>query len=67
MGCAVNGPGEAGEADAGVFGGRAGRGRLVAKGEKPVDMPAENLARALADKVRALAEAWGAGRPEAGT
>jgi (E)-4-hydroxy-3-methylbut-2-enyl-diphosphate synthase len=55
MGCSVNGPGEARAADAGVAGGASpGRGRLFAKGEKPLDLPIENLAQALADKAWAL-------------
>lgn len=47
MGCVVNGPGEAREADFGIAGGK-GRGILFAKGEKIAVLPEEELVDALA-------------------
>ena len=46
MGCAVNGPGEAKEADIGVAGGD-GEGILIKKGEVIRKMPEEELLNAL--------------------
>ena len=46
MGCAVNGPGEAREADIGIAGGR-GEGLLFCKGEIIAKVPAEQLADVL--------------------
>ncbi len=59
MGCIVNGPGEAAEADVGVAGGRD-CGYLFRQGKKVRKVPAEQLADALMDeieKARAVADA----------
>jgi (E)-4-hydroxy-3-methylbut-2-enyl-diphosphate synthase len=48
MGCVVNGPGEAREADYGLAGGQ-GFGVLFKKGEVVGKVPSENLARALVE------------------
>lgn len=53
MGCVVNGPGEAKEADIGVAGGR-GQGILFKKGELLRKIPEEKLADALIDEVHKL-------------
>lgn len=53
MGCIVNGPGEAKEADLGVCGGRNG-GALIVKGQPPRAVHG-NLAQALIDEIRAYA------------
>ncbi|MFB0919956.1 MAG: flavodoxin-dependent (E)-4-hydroxy-3-methylbut-2-enyl-diphosphate synthase [Oscillospiraceae bacterium] len=50
MGCAVNGPGEAREADYGLAGG-AGEGVLFKNGEIVKKVPEENLAEALYDLI----------------
>ncbi len=55
MGCVVNGPGEAREADVGVAGGR-GQGVLFKKGEVVEKLPEEELAAALIREVRKLVE-----------
>lgn len=54
MGCAVNGPGEAREADIGVAGGQ-GEGLLFRKGEVVRKVPAEQLAEVLVAEARKLA------------
>ena len=54
MGCVVNGPGEAKEADLGIAGGR-GVGILIKKGEIIKKMPEEELA----DALKAELDAWG--------
>jgi len=59
MGCAVNGPGEAREADIGVAGGQ-GEGLLFRKGEVVRKVPAEQLANALVEEALKLAEEDGA-------
>ena len=46
MGCAVNGPGEAREADIGIAGG-VGEGLLIKKGEIVKKLPQEELLNAL--------------------
>jgi (E)-4-hydroxy-3-methylbut-2-enyl-diphosphate synthase len=51
MGCVVNGPGEAREADVGIAGGK-GQGLLFRKGEVVRKVPQEQLADALVE------EAW---------
>jgi len=53
MGCVVNGPGEAREADIGVAGG-AGVGVLFKKGRKLRQVPEKDLLRALLSEVAAL-------------
>jgi len=55
MGCVVNGPGEAKEADVGVAGGR-GQGILFRKGEVVKKVPEDQLAEILIKEVRELAE-----------
>ena len=55
MGCVVNGPGEAKEADVGVAGGR-GQGILFRKGELVKKIPEDQLAEILISEVRALVE-----------
>ncbi len=54
MGCVVNGPGEAREADLGVAGGAEG-GALFVKGEKPRAVKGD-LAQALIEEIRKLGE-----------
>ena len=53
MGCIVNGPGEAREADIGIAGGKDG-GALFVRGEKPRPVRGD-LARILIDEVRRIA------------
>ena len=52
MGCAVNGPGEAGEADFGICGGN-GRGLLFSKGEIVKNVPEERLVEELINMIEA--------------
>ena len=54
MGCVVNGPGEAKEADIGVAGGR-GQGILFRKGKVVKKVPEDQLAEILIQEVRQLA------------
>ena len=51
MGCAVNGPGEAKEADIGVAGGAAGRGILFRKGKVVRKVPQDQLVSALLEEI----------------
>ena len=53
MGCVVNGPGEAREADVGIAGGRR-QGILFKKGEVVKKVPEEKLAEVLIEEVRKL-------------
>lgn len=53
MGCVVNGPGEAREADLGIAGGR-GEGLLFRKGEILRKVPEDQLFEALIDEVRKM-------------
>ena len=53
MGCAVNGPGEAREADLGIAGGR-GEGLLFRKGEIIRKVPEAELFDALMEEVRRM-------------
>ncbi|MDR2459354.1 MAG: flavodoxin-dependent (E)-4-hydroxy-3-methylbut-2-enyl-diphosphate synthase [Deltaproteobacteria bacterium] len=53
MGCVVNGPGEAADADIGVAGGR-NKGALFVKGKKVADYPYEKLAQELEQRVRKM-------------
>jgi len=55
MGCVVNGPGEAKEADIGVAGGR-GQGVLFRKGEMVRKIPEEKLAEVLIEEVKRIVE-----------
>ena len=51
MGCAVNGPGEAKEADIGIAGG-VGEGLLIKKGEIVRKIPEQELLAALREELR---------------
>jgi (E)-4-hydroxy-3-methylbut-2-enyl-diphosphate synthase len=53
MGCAVNGPGEAKEADIGIAGGR-GQGVLFKKGRLFRKIPEKDLASVLIEEVRKM-------------
>jgi len=53
MGCVVNGPGEAREADVGIAGGR-GTGILFKKGRRVRKLPQEGLLDALLDEIEAM-------------
>ncbi len=53
MGCVVNGPGEAREADIGIAGGK-GKGILFKKGAKIRSIPEEKLVEELLQEVRAM-------------
>ncbi len=55
MGCVVNGPGEAREADIGVAGGK-GEGLLIKKGEIIKKVPEEELVNVLEDELRNWSE-----------
>jgi (E)-4-hydroxy-3-methylbut-2-enyl-diphosphate synthase len=55
MGCVVNGPGEAREADLGIAGGK-GQGLLFRKGEVVRKVPQHELADALVAEALQLAE-----------
>ncbi|MFO7459669.1 MAG: flavodoxin-dependent (E)-4-hydroxy-3-methylbut-2-enyl-diphosphate synthase [Desulfatiglandales bacterium] len=54
MGCVVNGPGEAREADVGIAGGR-GHGLLFRKGESVRKVPEKDLAMVLIEEAKKLA------------
>ncbi len=54
MGCVVNGPGEAKEADIGIAGGK-GRGILFKKGKVVGTFQEKDLLKALLDEIRAMA------------
>jgi len=58
MGCVVNGPGEAKEADLGIAGGK-GQGLLFRKGEVVRKVPQEKLADALVEEALSLAKELG--------
>ena len=53
MGCVVNGPGEAREADVGIAGGR-GQGTLFKKGKVLKKVPESDLARVLIAEVKRM-------------
>jgi (E)-4-hydroxy-3-methylbut-2-enyl-diphosphate synthase len=55
MGCAVNGPGEAREADVGIAGGQ-GRGTLFRRGKIMREVPEHDLAKALIEEVRRMVD-----------
>lgn len=55
MGCVVNGPGEAKEADVGIAGGGNGVGALFVKGQPPKKVQGD-LAQILIDTVKAIAQ-----------
>ena len=56
MGCVVNGPGEAREADIGIAGG-VGEGLIIKKGEILRKVPEEDLLNSLRSELEAMAEA----------
>ena len=53
MGCVVNGPGEAREADIGICGGGNGTGLLIKKGEAPRKVTGD-LSQILIDEIRKM-------------
>ena len=55
MGCAVNGPGEAREADFGIAGGK-GSGLVFRKGKILRSVPEDQLIDALMEEIRAYEE-----------
>lgn len=55
MGCVVNGPGEAKEADLGIAGGK-GEGLLIKKGEVIKKVPEEQLLQALREELQSYAK-----------
>ncbi|MGH3443319.1 MAG: flavodoxin-dependent (E)-4-hydroxy-3-methylbut-2-enyl-diphosphate synthase [Nitriliruptorales bacterium] len=55
MGCVVNGPGEAREADIGVAAGR-GKGKIIRKGEVIADVREEDIVEAIVHFAREMAE-----------
>ncbi len=57
MGCAVNGPGEAREADFGIAAG-VGSGHLFSKGKILKTLPEDQLIDALLDEIRKYEEKW---------
>ncbi len=57
MGCAVNGPGEAREADLGIAGGR-GEGLLFRKGEIVRKVPEDRLLEALVEEANQMCQVW---------
>ena len=59
MGCVVNGPGEARDADVGIAGGR-GFGLLFKNGQVTGKVESSKMASALID---AIHEMWGGGKP----
>ncbi|GAA2164616.1 MULTISPECIES: flavodoxin-dependent (E)-4-hydroxy-3-methylbut-2-enyl-diphosphate synthase [Glycomyces] len=63
MGCVVNGPGEAREADLGVASGN-GRGQIFVKGEVIRTVPESQIVETLIEEAVKLAEAMGADLPE---
>ena len=58
MGCVVNGPGEAREADLGIAGGK-GQGLLFRKGEVIRKVPQDKLADALVEEALLMAAQQG--------
>ena len=56
MGCVVNGPGEAREADLGVAGGKDGAGVLFVKGQPPRSIKGGDLAAELIAEIRRMVE-----------
>ena len=56
MGCVVNGPGEAKEADIGIAGG-VGEGLIIKKGEILRKVPEEDLLNSLRSELEAVAKA----------
>jgi len=56
MGCNVNGPGEARDADIGIAGGKGGTGTVFMNGEPVATLPKTRLVRELEERVRSLIE-----------
>jgi (E)-4-hydroxy-3-methylbut-2-enyl-diphosphate synthase len=65
MGCAVNGPGEAREADLGIAGGK-GMGLLFRKGEVFASVPEEQLLPALLREIDEFVRLYGLDEPKVG-
>ncbi|HEX3812654.1 MAG TPA: flavodoxin-dependent (E)-4-hydroxy-3-methylbut-2-enyl-diphosphate synthase [Mycobacteriales bacterium] len=63
MGCVVNGPGEAREADLGVASGN-GKGQIFVKGEVVKTVPESMIVETLIEEAMRLAEGMEAGEPE---
>lgn len=63
MGCVVNGPGEAREADLGVASGN-GKGQIFVKGEVVKTVPESQIVETLIEEALRLAEQMGADLPE---
>jgi (E)-4-hydroxy-3-methylbut-2-enyl-diphosphate synthase len=63
MGCVVNGPGEAREADLGVASGN-GKGQIFVKGEVVKTVPESQIVETLISEALRLAEEMGADLPE---
>jgi (E)-4-hydroxy-3-methylbut-2-enyl-diphosphate synthase len=61
MGCVVNGPGEAREADIGIAGGN-GVGILFKKGEIVKKFPEDQLVKVLLDEVEKMEDEWSSNR-----
>ncbi|MEU3510508.1 flavodoxin-dependent (E)-4-hydroxy-3-methylbut-2-enyl-diphosphate synthase [Streptomyces longwoodensis] len=57
MGCVVNGPGEAREADLGVASGN-GKGQIFVKGEVIATVPESRIVETLIDEAMRIAEQW---------
>ena len=53
MGCVVNGPGEAKDADVGIAGGK-GKGAIFRKGKVVRTVPEENLLQALMEEIKQI-------------
>ncbi|HET8683944.1 MAG TPA: flavodoxin-dependent (E)-4-hydroxy-3-methylbut-2-enyl-diphosphate synthase, partial [Micromonosporaceae bacterium] len=63
MGCVVNGPGEAREADLGVASGN-GKGQIFVKGQVVKTVPESQIVETLIEEALRLAEQMGADLPE---
>src|SRR5579875_3672433 len=63
MGCVVNGPGEAREADLGVASGN-GKGQIFVKGEVIKTVPESQIVETLIEEAMRLAEGMESGKPE---
>ena len=63
MGCVVNGPGEAREADLGVASGN-GKGQIFVKGEVIKTVPESQIVETLVEEALRLADAMGVELPE---
>jgi (E)-4-hydroxy-3-methylbut-2-enyl-diphosphate synthase len=65
MGCVVNGPGEAREADLGVASGN-GKGQIFVRGEVIKTVPESQIVETLIEEAMAIAERMAADGVEAG-